>query len=108
MQAYPISVTTRHAARNLLDQRDLLLSENQLSVRNPLRKKVQDEKYWAKTRMNRYTESELAKAFQAFLPMHEDALLQKLSLWRPQSTKRPRTTSLPKAYKHDAKLAIPV
>jgi hypothetical protein len=35
---------------------------------DPWRKKVQDEKTRAKTRMNRYTESELAKAFQTFLP----------------------------------------
>jgi hypothetical protein len=63
---------------------------------NPWRKKVQDEKTRAKTRMNRYTESELAKAFQTFLPRNEDELRQKLSIWKPQSTTRPRTTSLPK------------
>jgi hypothetical protein len=63
---------------------------------NPWRKKVQDEKTRAKTRMNRYTESELAKAFQTFLPRHEDDLRQKLSLWKPQSITRPRTTNLPK------------
>ncbi len=74
---------------------------------DPWRKKVQDEKTRAKIRMNRYTESELAKAFQTFLPRNEDELRQKLSIWKPQSTTRPRTTSLPKP-KHEAKLAIPV
>jgi hypothetical protein len=64
---------------------------------DPWRKKVQDEKTRAKTRMNRYTESELAKAFQTFLPWNEDELRQKLSVWKSQSTNRPRTTSLPKA-----------
>ena len=59
---------------------------------DPLRKKVQDEKTRAKTRMNRYTESELAKAFQTLLPGLEDELRQKLSLWKPQSTTRARTT----------------
>jgi len=64
---------------------------------NPWRKKVQDEKTRAKTRMNRYTESELAKAFQTFLPRNEDELRQKLSVWKPQSTTRLRTTKLRKA-----------
>jgi hypothetical protein len=64
---------------------------------DPWRKKVQDEKTRAKSRMNRYTESELAKAFQTFLSGNEDELRQKLSIWKPQSTTRPRTTSLPKA-----------
>jgi hypothetical protein len=59
---------------------------------DPWRKKVQDEKTRAKTRMNRYTESELARAFQTLLPALEDELRQKLSLWKPQSTTRPRTS----------------
>lgn len=46
---------------------------------DPWRKKVQDEKTRAKTRMNRYNESELAKAFQTFLPKQEDELREKLA-----------------------------
>jgi hypothetical protein len=72
---------------------------------NPLRKKVQDEKTRAKTRMNRYTESELAKAFQAFLPRSEDELRQN----HPEaSIDKPPAHYQPSEAKLEAKLAIPV
>ena len=51
---------------------------------DPWRKKVQDEKSRAKTRMNRYSESELASAFQIFLPKQEDELREKLAFRKRQ------------------------
>lgn len=47
---------------------------------DPWRKKVQDEKARAKTRMNRYSESELANAFSEFLPRQLEKLRQKLAV----------------------------
>ncbi len=46
---------------------------------DPLRKKVQDEKTRAKSRMNRYTEAELADAFSAYVPDRLDILRRALS-----------------------------
>jgi hypothetical protein len=44
------------------------------------RKKVHDEKARAKTRMSRYSESEMADAFRRFFPGQEDELRKNLSL----------------------------
>ncbi len=47
---------------------------------HPWRKKIQDEKTRAKLRMDRFTESELAAAFQKFVPNELDDLRHKLAI----------------------------
>jgi hypothetical protein len=55
---------------------------------NPRRKKVQDEKTRAKSRIDRYNDEELAKAFSAYLPERLNELREQLSVRPTRAARR--------------------
>jgi hypothetical protein len=55
---------------------------------NPWRKKVQDEKTRAKSRIDRYNDEELAKAFSAYLPERLNELREQLSVRPTRAARR--------------------